>query len=58
MKVYRVHILGDDDNCAYIAAPNAGRAKALALKTTTRRRIIELGARREPLLDGYEHEGR
>ena len=51
MKAYTVFIRADEGNSAVVTAPTAGKAKALALKTTTRRKITELGARRLPELD-------
>lgn len=51
MKAYNVFVRSDPGNSAVVTAPNAGRAKALGLKTTYGRRIVELGARRCPDLD-------
>lgn len=57
MKAYKVYIRGDDDNCAYIGAENAGKAKYRALRTTYGRSITELAARRVPEMDDIAREG-
>lgn len=51
MKAYKVFIRGDQQNCAYIGAETAGKAKYSALKTTTGRKFFDLDAHREPALD-------
>lgn len=51
MKAYNVFVRGDQGNCAIVTAPNAGKAKYIALKTTCERSITSLGARRIPELD-------
>jgi hypothetical protein len=57
VKAYKVFIRGNEGNSAYIGAESAGKAKALALKTTHDRRIVELGARRAPDLDDIARAG-
>ena len=58
MKAYKVFVIGDEENCAYIAAESAGRAKYLALKGSSRSDITAMGAHREPTLDeGNATEG-
>lgn len=57
MKAYLVFIRGDEGNCAYVGALTPGKAKYAALKTTTGRRLTDLGCRREPALDDIAQAG-
>ena len=57
MKAYKVFILGDPSNCAYVGGETAGKAKYAALKTTRNRRVTELGCHRAPELDDIARQG-
>jgi hypothetical protein len=51
MKAYSVSLTCEPSNAAIVTAPTPGKAKVLALRTTTGRRFLDLRATRVPELD-------